>query len=277
MAVYLIRNRSLKALRDALIDQLYETYDMVYVSQGDKFSDDQVSMIARGDMEGLWESTEEWESDNRYESAKYTITEDLASVIREWEGEDDADYSELAEDFDNSDEWQEVRYAIEERDTSNWMAQLARGSGQVLMRITALDEDDALSYQEVGSRQLLSLIGLPDTEHNVEQARSVIANASPEYSVCMGAWLASVDVEDLVKLPYDCTEIKITNPGFWFGNMFAGSGWAEQFEGTITIKREDLRTDRDAFGYGWIATSGSYENAFPVEFEPVPNSVTSSE
>lgn len=277
MAVYLIRNRSLKALRDALIDQLDETYDMVYVSQGDKFSDDQVAMIARGDMESFDESTSEWEGDNRYESAKYTITEDLASIIREWEYEDGADYSELAEDFDNSDEWQEVRYAIEERDTSDWIAQLARGSGQVLMRIMALDEDDAFSFQEVKPRTLLTAIGIRQTKANFAIAREIIANASPEYSVCMGAWLASVDVEDLVKMPYDCTEIRITNPGFWFGNMFAGSGWAEQFEGTITIKREDMRTDRDAFGYGWIATSGCYESAFPVEFEPVPNSVTPTE
>lgn len=236
--------------------------ELVYVAYDDKLMDEQIDKLVAGDVEGLDQDMDEWVSESRFHSTCTIIDELLKDLSDEWD-EDALDEWRSSEDMD------EVRFAIEERDTSEPLKELARNSGQVMLRVLLKDEDDSYSYQEIEEAEVLREIGLPASEKNLETMAEIIANASPEFSVCMVSALASVDVSDLYDLLWmnDPAVLEITNPGIWLGNPFAGSGWADQLEGTILVKREDLRTDKGAFGYGWQDVACCYADAFPVKIK----------
>lgn len=259
---------------DEIIKRLQPKYDLVYVDQRDELSDSQVAALVRGD-EWIDESWE-WESDQRYESAKYIIDDLASDVIREWDAETDADLAFVVDAFKHdAEEWDRVRFEIEERDTGNWVEQLIRTSPRVLLRVNVLDEDHAYSYEDVKPRRVLKDIGMPATRANVETVDRTLAECSPEFSVLLGYWIVGADLDDIYELPMPdltdhehCVEmgrcwqdrdpcpalegnIEIVNPYLYLGNPFSGSGFISErpIEGVVTVKREDLRTDKDAFGY----------------------------
>lgn len=235
--------------------------ELVYVDYSDSLSDEQVDAIVRGDYEHFdGGHFDEWSSDNRFETVCGLLDEILKDLAEEWD-------EEALEEWKHSEEWEEARFAIEDKDTSEPLKKLAHQTGSVMLRITLKDEDDSYSFKEVNEEDALDELGLPRSEHNLEHMAEIIANASPEFSVAMVSALASVDVGDLYDLLWanDPSVLEITNPGIWMGNPFAGSGYADQLEGTILVKREDLRTDKGAFGYGWQEVSCCHTDAFPVK------------
>lgn len=256
--------RTLDDLADAIIaDHLRPTYDLVFVNYDDQFTDEQVAAIVRADYEKVWESTAEWESDARYDSAAAIIKEAAGDAIRVWARTDPDDidnsdhYDQLVADFENTDQWDRVREAIEERDTGDWPKQLARLTPDVLLRIPidALDEDHAYSFEPVTAEQVLTQLGLTADAHNLEAVGYALANADPEFSVLMGYWIIAADVEQLWNLTGDSdqadTLLDIEGPHLYLGNPFAGSGFITEtaLHGTVTVRRDQLRTDKDAFGY----------------------------
>ena len=246
--------RTATDLANAMIADLDKTYELVYVHYDDKLTDEQVGYIVRGDSEALWESLSEWEDESCWYAVREITTELKANVIRAWEDEDDADYSALADEFDGSDEWESVRYEIEERNTGDWIKQLVRHTGQVLLRIPidTIDEDNSFSFREVEAAEVLDRIGFAHTKGNLREVSYVLANASPEFSVLMGYWIVGADVEALYDLPIDGdAQVEITDPYIYLGNPFAGSGFVSEkpLTGTVRLSRADLRTDKDAFGY----------------------------
>jgi hypothetical protein len=238
-------------LADEIIRRLDKSYDLVYVDYRDELSDSQVSALVRGDewLEESWE----WEADSRYGAARQIIDELAKDVVREWSEEADADLNFLLEALkDGVDEWDRVRFTIEERDTGSWVTQLIRQTPNVLLRINVLDEDHAYAFEDVSARRVLRDIGLRATRSNLESVRYVLANASPEYSVLLGYWIVGAAVADIHALPNDPeAEIDIVNPYLYLGNPFTGSGFISErpMDGVARVKRKDLRTDKDAFGY----------------------------
>src|SRR5206468_8906515 len=115
------------------------------------------------------------------------------------------------------------RFAVEERDTGEWVEALISHTPNVLLRITALDEDHAYSNEEVAASRVLEDLGVPATPGNVETVNYVLANASPEFSVLLGYWIVSADVADIYKLAHDVTEVEIVNPYLYLGNPLSGS------------------------------------------------------
>lgn len=244
--------RTMKALGDQLIAGLDREYDLIYVAHDDKLTDKQVAAITRGDSEALWESTWEWESDCRYQSAKEIIERDAKDIVREWESENDEDYDDLVDAFEGTDEWDRVRYEIDDRDSGQWMRDLINATPRVLLRISVLDEDHAYSFEDVSPARVLHDVGLPITDGNVKVMDATLAECSPEFSVLLGYWIVGADVGQLYDLPADDdAEVEIVNPHLYLGNPFAGSGFISEnaFTGTVRVRREDLRTDKDAFGY----------------------------
>lgn len=238
-------------LADEIIKRLDDTYDLVYVDYRDQLSDSQVSALVRGD-DWLQESAE-WESDNRYAGAKHIIGELAEEIVREWSDQAGADLDFLLDALrDGVGEFDRVRLAVEARDSGGWVNQLMRQTPSVLLRINVLDEDHAYCYEAVAARRVLKEIGLHATRANIETLNDVLANASPEYSVLMGYWIVGAEVSGIHELPSDPeAEIEIVNPYLYLGNPFSGSGFISErpLEGRVRVKREDLRTDRDAFGY----------------------------
>ena len=238
-------------LADEIIKRLDPSYDLVYVDYRDELSDSQVSALVRGDewLEESWE----WESDSRYRETKHIIGDLAKDVLRAWSEEAGADLSFLVGALNDAvDEWERVRLAIEERDTRSWVKQLIGQTPSVLLRINVLDEDHAYAFEDVSTRRVSRDIGLRATRSNVETVSYVLANASPEYSVLLGYWIVGADVSDIYELPSGPeTELKIVNPYLYLGNPFSGSGFISErpMDGVVRVKRGDLRTDKDAFGY----------------------------
>jgi hypothetical protein len=239
-------------LADESIKRLDKSYDLVYVDYGNELDAETVAKLVRGDewVDDLWE----FESDSKYESVKYIIDELAGEIVDEWSAEaDDADLDFVVGHFRaNVEEWDRVRFEIEDRDTGSWVEDLIRGTPNALLRINVIDEDHAYSFEEVTPRRVLKDLGLRATRSNVEVVDYTLANASPEFSVLFGYWIVGADVSDIYKLPNDPkAEIEIVNPYLYLGNPFVGSGFIGErpLDGTVRVKRDELRTDDDAFGY----------------------------
>jgi hypothetical protein len=243
--------RTRKSLADAIIADLSATYDLIYINQGDQLTDEQVDALVAGDDEKLWDLLSEFELDARDEGLSSVLTDAVKTVIDRWEREDGEDYTDLAAEFEQSEDEEAVREAITERESGDWVKELANGAGDVLLRITALDEDHAYDNEDVTPERALADVGLPGTPGNIEVMADTLAECSPEFSVLMGYWIAGVNVGDLLDLPTEVTHVEIVNPHLYLGNPFAGSGWISEdpFEGVVTVARDQLRTDRQAFGY----------------------------
>jgi hypothetical protein len=265
--------KTIKDLADAIIERLDAEYDLVYVNQGDQFSDEQVEHIVSGDYEKLSESTEEWESDSRHDAMAAIIKEELAAILREWEREDaEIDTDALESEFDGSEDEDRVRDEISQRDTGSWVKDLARATPDVLLRIRVVDEDDAYNNEAVDPNDALTKVGLPITEANTKLMVETLIECSPEYSILMGYFIVGADVMALLDLPSDTVELTIENPYVYWGNPFAGSGFISEsaFEGTVTVKREDLHTDKGAFGYSVTEVYGGLTaSSFSAKITPV--------
>lgn len=244
-------------IAELMIADLDKSYELVYVDYRDQLDDEQVEALVANDWETLWQSTAEWESDSQWESV-WQIVEQLRKDLDVTDEEWDAFREDMSA-------FEEVRDEIHQRETGDWVRELAAHTGQVLLRIASpITEDDSLSYREVHPYELLWRLGLRATRVNLDQAAEIIDNTSTEYSVAMGYWLASVDVVDVYDLTYEAEKVRIKNPGFWLGNPFAGSGWAGQFEGEIVVDRSELRCDKAAFGYSWQEVCGCSAGAYPT-------------
>jgi hypothetical protein len=260
--------RTVEHLADAIIENLAKSYDLVYVDYRDELSAEDAAALVRGDTDAVFESMWEWEADNRWDACEAIIGELADDVVTNWEHEDDADYSELLAELPG-DEYDRVRFTIEERDSSDWVRDLIRNTPNVLLRINVIDEDHGYSFEEVAVERVLEDVKLPVTPENVATMNSTLAECSPEYSVLMGYWIVGADLSDIYDLPVEPdAEVEIVNPYLYLGNPFVGSGFISErpFEGTVRVKRSDLKTDKDAFGY---AVDEVYGGLSPSSFECV--------
>lgn len=191
----------------------------------------------------------------------------MGEIVNEWNESTGANLDFVLDALTDGDEFERVREAVEERDTGEWVDRLISNTPRVLLRINVLDEDHAYSYGEVKPRRVLKDLGLRATKANVERVSYVLVNASPEYSVLLGYWIVGAELSDIYSLPNDPeADVEIVNPYLYLGNPFSGSGFISEkpLEGVVRVKREDLRADRDAFGY---AVDEIYGGLGPSDFE----------
>lgn len=255
--------RTTASLGKAVHAEMDATYTLVYLEQGMTLPDDVVAALVRGD--NPWETKGgdalgEWEGDVSARAAHEKVDELARDIVRRWEREDQADYDDLLESqWPGCDERYEAIDSVRDRDVTTWFRELVSRHGKVLLRvgIDAMDEDAGLSFTPMTEQEFLDLLGFEHTEANLAQAADVVANASPEFSVVMGYALLGVELTDVVDLPEE-GRVELRNPHVWLGNPVAGSGWCseEPFTGTLTVDRDRLRTDADAFGYPWATVVG---------------------
>ena len=261
--------------------RLEKGYELVYVDYNDQLSTEQVAALARNDMEGLFTSRfEDFESESRHMSAMEISMEVAKEVIRDWEAEHDEDLGEVLDDWEASDERDDIIDTIKDRDTSNPLKELAHRTGRVLMRSIIVHEDDAWSRQQVKPTEVINAYVecaeegtvFKRNKHNLQLVRGILNECSPEHSTLLGMIVYAVDVGDLYDLP-NCEYVDIINPHLYLGNPFMGDGFCDgPIDGIIRVKREDMRTDRDAFGYGWDEVAGVVTSYYDVEIKPVlPN------
>ncbi|MEU0529176.1 hypothetical protein [Amycolatopsis tolypomycina] len=271
MSDTITETRTLTELGEAVIGELDETYRLIDIYPGQEMPADVVAAIVRGG--NVWETTggerlNDWASDELW-TRGYEVVDELAKeIIARWEREDDADHSGLRGEWDYSEERDNARTEVSERDNSPWYSALVYAHGKVLLRviIRAMDEDAGLSFTPTTPKQFLDLLGFDHTPHNLECAAEVVGNASPEYTVIMGYALLGVELSELDKLPDDeDAAIELCDPHVWLGSAFTGSGWCseEAFTGTLMVRRGEVLTDDDAFGCSWDKVVGG---ADPADF-----------
>lgn len=237
-----MRKRDAERLLKHLIQGLDEKYDLIYISQGDQLNDKQVSALLSDDFEALWEGLDEWESEATYHGVKYVV-EDITT-------------SEERAGLEQHDLLTELEDAIREKESGSWFKDLVNATPGVLMRVNLVDEDDSWFMYDLSVEEFLTRVGMEPTEKNLKEAANTIANASPEFSLCLVYALATVEPSDLNDLDSEVKYVEIIDPHLWLGNPFTGSGYAGEFEGRVLVKRADLRTDKEAFGYSWNEVVG---------------------
>lgn len=270
------KKRTVKKFLAAAIAALDDKYELVYVSQGDQLTDQQVAALVENNHEKLWDLTAEFEMENRDNGIDAAIESAVNQVVSDWERQDGEDYSDLRDRFMDSEHLESLREAISERDEGDWPRELASATPDVLLRINVLDEDDAYSHEPVEAAEALTRVGLPVNDSNLRIMRETLANASPEFSSLMAYWIVGADVEAIYLMPSDTTDVLITNPHLFFGNPLAGSGFIseEPFEGVVKVAREDLRTDQAAFGYGVDSLYGGLNaSSFSATLTPLKRTV----
>lgn len=248
-------------LHDRIIKTLDETYELVYVEQGDGLTPEQVSDVVNSDTESLDDSIVEWSSENAAISARTAALE----AVQEYEH-----HHEVPEDFDISEMAFEIEETIRDRDTSNPLRELAEQTSDVLLRVNVISEDDApTTWNEQPVETYLKKAGLPITARNIETMDGLVADTPSE--VHMGYAVFSAPIKDLLEtMGDDKATVTVENPDIVLGNPFTGGYWSAPFEVTLTFAREDLMTDRDAFGWSVDDTYGGFITEGKATITPSP-------
>lgn len=283
--------RTVETLGAAVAAELDAEYTLIHTYQGQTLDDDVVVALVRGD--NPWEtkggeSLTEWASEDRRTAADGAVDDLAKDIVRRWEAEDageddaeDADYSDLLDnEWPGSDERLSTLDTVMDRDRSTWYEELVQGHGPVLLRvgIATMNEDADLGGTAITPAAFLDLLGFEHTDHNLTVAAEIIDNASPEFGVAMGYALIAADLHDITSLPAE-GKVELRNPHVWLGSPFSGSGWCgdDALTGTLTVHREDLRTDKDAFGYSWSeVVGGTHASYYTGEVVAVPAPNTDS-
>jgi hypothetical protein len=258
------RNRTIAELGQAVTDELNERYSLVDTYPGQEIPADVVAAIVRGG--NLWETDggerlTAWADEELHSGACRAVDELARDITGRWEREDGTDHSVLLDKWEVSTERDEAVHEVCDRDISPWYTELVNAHGKVLLRvgIAAMNEDAGLSFTPMSPQKFLDLLGFAHTPQNLVHAAEVVGNASPEHTVAIGYALLGVELSELDKLPADPEAVvELRDPHVWLGSPFAGSGWCseESFTGTLTVRRGDLLTDADAFGWSWEKVVG---------------------
>lgn len=271
----------LKMLADRVAARLDKAYTLVYLGQGDELEPRAVSGIISNDdsaWEDLYESTQEWESEQLFQSS-CDVVDDLAEeIVDGWvrDGKERGDKESLLENWRLSDERDEVREMVAERDDSNWIAQLASRHGKVLLRIP-LGIDLILGEQS--SADLLAEVGLPESPENIALAQELILEAPTQVDndeldvdpTAIGEVfaLASIGLDEILAVNNQ-ERVGLINPylvlvlGDWMGTV-------GPFVGTLALNRSTLVGDGDAPGTPLAEYADVLPDDFPVKIEALPS------
>jgi hypothetical protein len=264
--------RDLAALGREVESEIPATTHLVYVDYRDELTTEQVAALVRGDTDALNESVWDWSGSSSWDGACDLVDELARETVKRWERETGDELDWLLDEWPSSDERMSAIDMAQSRDVSDPIADLARNTGDVLLRIPieTLDEDaDFGSIESPLAEDLLDRLAFARTPGNLSAAWEILDNAYYPGCVLMGYALVAVDVQDVYRLPLD-GKVTITGPHVYLGNPFAGSGMASgPFEGSLTFDRTDLRTDRDAFGYSWTEIAGPVVSAYRGEIAAV--------
>jgi hypothetical protein len=245
-----------------VIAGLDREYDLIYVHYDDTFSDEQVGYILEDDYESLWDSMSDWESEGAHHGAQYVLDDIYRDMAREYAEE----YRELF-DADVCDDYRDaydddLYLRIRESESGDWFKQLARNTPAVLCRVMLAESED---WTE---ESLLSTLGYTPHAENVSAARVMMENAGVgHYGLNLYATF-TVDVADMLDLRDDDV-IELESPYILLFDSWNGAGFDTKLDGTVRVKRSDIRTDKQLGGYGWDDTAGVSTSAYTVDYRVI--------
>lgn len=247
---------------------------LVYINRGDRLTDDQVDLLVSGEsgFALLDEDLDEWHSEVQHMAAQEVVDDAARDIVHAWQGlgltDEQAD--DLIQDFEYSDERDELVMTTRDLDTSDPIRDLARETPAVLIRVPIPGLGEGEWCPPTGEDAGFAAGDLYATIYGNDASPSYGELAALESLldevpsiVYMGYWLFAVQPGDLYDIaPDDIIEVDAI---LLMGNPFTG-GYAES-GGTFKarIRRGDLRTDRDAFGYSWTETAGPVVSYYETE------------
>lgn len=261
--------RPIEMLREAVIETLPEKLDLIYVHYDDKLTDEQVTLAVTGDIEGLWESLSEWESDAQF----FSVQECWKEALKEF---DDDERERLEEDEEAFEIFQSTCW---DRDESDWFDQLCSHTPGVMIRyyITDKDGDDyeipPAMFEEDPSvedtaKGIAEAAGISYDE-NKDTLHEIVVNASYGGMLCV---LHCSDISDVLKVDVGGRphggEVVFTDPYLLVYDGMNGSGMDGQVTGTVRIKIEKESMRHDSGSYSWSDDiAGVVHGAYDTEAE----------
>lgn len=253
-----------QAAADLVISRLGEKYELVYVNQGDRLSEEQLHRLFAKDAEasGIDHAEDvlapDWLDENRYHGTQHVLGELLDDDAREF--------------LEKHDVLDQVRHAIEERDQSDPISDLMNGTGPQLFRY-ALDEEakaDPWRFSdaeaEEAARALAAAAGI-DFWDNVGALQELVAH-SPYGGGLHILWRGDVravwDAVNKVRGALPDAEpaitVQWTDPELLVLDTWNGSGHTVKVRGTVALPFEPARlsldTVRGAGGFSWTNVVG---------------------
>lgn len=270
-----MQNRTLMDLTNEVVSNMDERYTLIYVDYRDQLTDTQVAAMVRGDWESLWDSIQDWEADSQYDSAREVVNELAERVLDGWEAEAETDAETewidgLREDYEYSEEWDEARFAVYDRDDSNAIRDLASQTGTIYLRVPVGEEMVLSGDVDEDVETVVANLDLPDSPALREVIRGILPEVGEGY--VMPFVFGSADVGDLYDLPAeDDARLTLTGGSLLLENTYMGSGWNDDLPGDFVteVYRRDLRTDEDAPGYSWDDVCGLVRGAWPLSVATV--------
>nr|WP_296763906.1 hypothetical protein [Rhodococcus sp. (in: high G+C Gram-positive bacteria)] len=229
------------------------TSDLVYVEYNDQLQEEQLDELLQGGNIYEVGSFDEWESEARWSGVQYEMEHLMGSEYAR-----DELWSAFPDFFD------ELRWAIEDKDRSDPAGELLSHMGSVLFQSTLEvevgnpDSDDFNNTDEYRV-DILSDLGLEPTPKNVAAIRELQAEQGWGYLSVLFYAPATDAVEAQVK------GATIEGPQLALIDPYNGSGYEATFEGTITIKPGSIVRD-ESRGYGSMENiCGLVQSAFAAD------------
>lgn len=242
--------------QDLLDEKLREIegkkFEMVYVDRGDGLDDEQIAKLLAGGSAFDDPHFDNWYNDARWEGWKY-IKDDLLTV-------DEQDLLERADLLD------ELRYAVEERDTSNPEMELLRMSGHKLMRV---DLDFEVPWIEFADGETISDLADDIITHLGIETTDEVKARENRAEILMMLNQAPYG-GNLQVIFYDSPEdvlgakrIVFDNPHIVILDRLNGSGMDGKIVGEVgvDVKPGDVVLDSQD-SYGWDDIAGVVHSAY---------------
>lgn len=259
------------------LEALPDKVQLVFVDYREELSDEQIQKQFNG--EAPWDDSDldEWHSENRYQGAIETIKEYV-----------DADDIEILRSDTSTpiDKFDELRFEVEERDTSDPFADILRHTPHKLMRY-AIGVESSVQWNsseeeiEENVQAIYTALGLDPVLPAAEMAKAAEAIRGmltegydgPVYVYWYG------DVEPLIKAANNYTgdtegtvkaqTITWDSPALLVLNGMQGSGMDTAFPWKVTLpfNRDNLKLDARGIGngYSWEEVCGPVPSAYACE------------
>lgn len=244
----------------ALLDKSYELVYVDYRESLDEYLDKIGEAIRKQDWSPLDELTWEWFDESRWDSVQYIQKELVDTVSKEFEISEEDAHELIFEKYE-----EEIRYAIEERDSSDPIADLLRNTqNPVMFYDLGLEVNFDIPFgtpeelKECLKEIKKSLkIKLSEKKYDADLILMIEQGYSGKLVVYFNA-----DIQDMMKL-HDKTHVTFKNPMVAIINTWQGSGDHTDLPGhefTIPFAPENFFMDKEIKYSYTYEVCGMYSN-----------------
>lgn len=237
-------------------DQFPYGVELCHVDYRDELTDEQAELYITGDIESLFDSILDWESDNRWDGADWYIGEMLSHIRKD------------SPNFQPNDEWLEiVRDALMDLDESDVLGDLIKNTYKSVTLCKWLIDEDSAEWGKHSVKGLIRALGVPDTAENRATADELIANAPTDLGMAFSAY--EVTPADLHGVRVDRAAISSRWLPVCYGNPFTGGYWAGTFDmgATVDVPLSELSPVNRMMAYGPREVFGGFPYELTCETE----------